>query len=126
MPGVKDQTDGSDYSRRIAIQAVTYTQVGRGKSETWNTVYSCWANKADFPHGRGLSKAFKFSQLYPTANTTFQIRFQLSTPLDDTMRVQYIAHGVTHIYQILGIENPNEANVSLWLMCQEQQVKSEN
>ncbi len=125
MP-VKDKTDGSDFDRRISFQAVAYTQVGFGKTEAWNTVYSCWANKADFPHGRGLSKAFKFGQLYPTANTTFQIRFQKTVPLDDTMRVQYIAHGVTHIYQILGIENPNEANVSLWILCQETQAQSED
>ena len=38
----------------------------------------------------------------------------------------YPAHGINHIYQILGVENTLEANVSIWLLCQENQAQAVN
>jgi SPP1 family predicted phage head-tail adaptor len=127
MAGSKDTIDSSDLTRRIQIQQVTRTDNGSGGfTETWNTVYTCWANIQNFPHGKGLFRRFLLGQLYPQMNTTIQIRFQQSVQITDQMRVLYPAHGVNHIYQILGVENPLEANVSLWLLCQENQAQPVN
>lgn len=128
MAGAKDTLDSSDLNRRIQIQAITgQTPDGQGGFvDTWTTVYTCWANIQNFPHGRGLFRKFLFAQLYPQMNTTIQIRFQMSVAIDATMRVLYPAHGVNHTYQILGVENPLEANVSLWLLCQENQAQPVN
>lgn len=127
MAGSKDTVDSSDLNRRIQIQQVTLTDNGEGGfNETWNTVYTCWANIQNFPHGRGLFRRFLLGQLYPQMNTTIQIRFQQSVVIDHTMQVLYPAHGVNHIYQILGVENPLEANVSIWLLCQENQAQPVN
>jgi SPP1 family predicted phage head-tail adaptor len=127
MAGSKDTVDSSDLNRRIQIQQVTLTDNGEGGfNETWNTVYTCWANIQNFPHGKGLFRRFLLGQLYPQMNTTIQIRFQQSVQITDQMRVLYPAHGVNHIYQILGVENPLEANVSIWLLCQENQAQPVN
>lgn len=127
MPGAKDKANGANFNRRIQIQQVTLTPNGQGGStESWATVYTCWANMQNFPHGRGLFKRFLFKQLYPKMDMTIQIRFQKTAAIDDTMRVLYPAHGVNHLYQILGIENSLEANVSIWLLCQEQQAQAVN
>lgn len=132
MAGAKDTVDSSDLNRRIQIQQVTLTDNGSGGfTETWATIYTCWANIQNFPHGKGLFRRFLLGQLYPQMNTTIQIRFQQSvligvTANNKAMRVLYPAHGVNHIYQILGVENPLEANVSLWLLCQENQAQPVN
>jgi SPP1 family predicted phage head-tail adaptor len=127
MAGSKDTVDSSDLNRRIQVQQVTLTDNGEGGfNETWNTVYTCWANIQNFPHGRGLFRRFLLGQLYPQMNTTIQIRYQTSIQINDQMRVLYPAHGVNHLYQILGVENPLEANVSIWLLCQENQAQPVN
>jgi hypothetical protein len=135
MSGVKDHVDSSDLDRRITIQApITDTDsatIAQGggygpNPANYNDVYACWANMQNFPHGRGLIRAYKFAQLYPEATLVIQIWFQKTVLLDATMRVKYVAHGVTHFYQILGVQNPMEANVSLFLICQEWQAKSPN
>jgi SPP1 family predicted phage head-tail adaptor len=127
MAGSKDTVDSSDLNRRIQVQHVTLTDNGEGGfNETWNTVYTCWANIQNFPHGRGLFRRFLLGQLYPQMNTTIQIRYQTSIQINDQMRVLYPAHGVNHLYQILGVENPLEANVSIWLLCQENQAQPVN
>lgn len=126
MAGAKDILDSSDLNRRIQIQAVTSELPDPGGEggfiDDWTTIYSCWANIQNFPHGRGLFRKFLFSQLYPQMTTTIQIRYQRSILIDVTLRVLYVAHGVNHVYQVLGIENPLEANVSLWLLCREDQA----
>ncbi|MGH2478514.1 MAG: head-tail adaptor protein [Ktedonobacteraceae bacterium] len=125
MAGTKDQIDSSDLDRRIQIQSIS-GKTPDGFVDVWSTIYTCWANIQNFPHGRGLFRRFLYSQLYPQMNTTIQIRYQQSVRIDATMRVLYPAHGVNHIYQILGVENPLEANVSLWLLCQENQAQAAN
>lgn len=128
MAGTKDTLDSSDLNRRIQIQKIT-GQVPDGQggfTDTWTTIYTCWANIQNFPHGKGLFRKFLFSQLYPQMNTTIQIRFQQSVKIDETMRVLYPAHGVNHTYEILGTENPLEANISMWLLCQENQAQPVN
>ncbi len=127
MSGVKDTVNGADFNRRIQIQVNTPTQNSQGGLvDNWATVYTCWASMENFPRGRGLFRKFLFAQLYPQMNTTIQIRFQKTVVITDAMRVLYPAHGVNHYYQILGVENPMEANVSMWLLCQEEQAQAVN
>lgn len=126
MP-TKDQVASHDFTRRIQIQKATRVDDGQGgATETWETVYTCWANIENFPHGKGLFRKFMFAQLFPQLTTTIQIRFQRSVLIDATMRVLYPAHGINHLYQIIGVENPLEANVSIWLMCREDQAQAIN
>lgn len=134
MP-VKDVVASQDFNRRIQIQQAAKTDNGQGGFETtWETIYTCWANIQNFAHGKGLFRKFLFSQLYPQVTTTIQIRFQKSVFIgvvngvanQTELRVLYPAHGVNHIYQIIGAENPEEANVSIWLMCQENQAQPIN
>ena len=126
MAGVKDKVDAARFDRKISIQAPTISADAQGTTTAWNTVYTCFASIENQPHGRGVFRRYLYQQLYPQLTAIVQIRYQQSTPIDATMRIQYIAHGVTHIYQIIGIENPNEANISMYLLCQEQQAKSVN
>lgn len=117
----------NDLNRRITFQQKTDVDNGLGADPVWNDVYTCSAKKENFPHGRGLFRAFVYAQLYPQVTTTFQIRFQRSVQIDiNTMRVKYSAHGTDHFYQIMGIENPDEANAFMFLLCREDQAKAVN
>lgn len=127
MPGVQDVVDSSDLNRRIQIQQNTpVLNTQGGSTDNWQTIYMCWANIQNPQHGKGLFRKFLFSQLYPQLTTIIQIRFQKTVTIDATKRVLYPAHGVNHIYQILGVENPAEANVSMWILCQEEQAQAVN
>lgn len=127
MPGTRDSVDASDLNRRIQIQSLARTANGDGTfAETWTTIYTCWANIQNPAKGRGLVRQFVVSHLSWNLTTIIQIRFQKTTVITDGMRVYYPAHGVNHIYKIMGIENPNEANVSMWLLCQEIQAQAVN
>ncbi|SRR5579884_2075135 len=133
MPGAKDQISSSDLNRRIQIQQNQYTWVDQNnRQDNWQTIYTCWANFVDRSMGRGMGKVYRYFQLYPEADRAMQIRFQKSVAVgagdlnNKPMRVLYSAHGVNHVYQLLGVENPNEANVSLWLICHEVQAQVVN
>lgn len=126
MP-VKDSVNTANFNRRIAIQQKPRVDDGSGGDiGTWATIYSCWADIQNFPHGKGLFRKYLFMQLYPQMTAVIQIRFQKSVQIDATMRIEYIAHGVTHHYKILGVENPYEANVSMYILCMEDQAKAVN
>lgn len=128
MP-VKDSVSAAQFNRRIQIQAPVYTPSSDpegGQATTWNTVYTCFADIQDFPHGRFLYRKFEYGQLYPQANTTIQIRYQKSVAIDATMRVLFPWEGVNHLFKILGVENPTRANVSMYLLCQEDQAQAPN
>lgn len=126
MP-TKDHVATGQFDRKIAIQARTRVDDGSGgDTGSWNTVYTCFADLQNYPHGRGLFRKYLFAQLYPQMTTVIQIRFQKSVVIDATMRVEYVMHGQTHHYKILGVENPAEANVSLFLLCQEDQAQPVN
>lgn len=125
MP-VKDQVSPSQFNRRISILAPTIGADAQGITTTYSVVYNCAADKQNMMHGRGLYRKLMYQQLYPQTTVIFQIRWQASVKIDATMKVQEIAHGQTHLYKITGVENPNEANVSLYLLCMEDQAKAVN
>lgn len=123
----KDAVSTGQFDRKISIQSYTRVDDGQGGSSgSWGNVYTCFADMQNPMHGRGLYRKYLYAQLYPQATMIIQIRFQKTVPIDATMRVQYIAHGVTHLYQVVGVENPNEANVSMYLLCVEYQAKTPN
>lgn len=97
-----------------------------GNSNPWSDVYTCWADMQDFPHGRGFFRKMLYMQLYPQANRLVVIRYQTQYHIDATMRIKYVKGTTTHYLKILGTENPNEANVSILLYCQEDQAKGAN
>lgn len=126
MP-VKDKVQSFQFNRRITIQSNTPTPSANGTPiDNWTDEYTCWADIQNFPHGRGLTRLYHFSQFYPNVSVMIAIRFQTSAKIDATRRVKYVAHGTTHYYQIVGVENPNEANVSLFLLCSESPAKGMN
>lgn len=125
MP-VKDSVSASQFNKRITIQNPVDTDDGQGgATRTWNNLYFCWADIQNFPHGRYLARRWFAQQLYPTLQVIVQIRWQPNIQIDATMRILFVKGLKTHIYQILGDENPNEANVSLILYCMELQAKGE-
>jgi SPP1 family predicted phage head-tail adaptor len=126
MP-VKDKVQSFQFNRRITIQANTPTHDASGtKIDNWTDVYSCWADIQNYPHGRQLTRLYHFSQFYPNVTLMIAIRFQKSVVIDVTKRVKYTAHRIDHFYSIEGVENPNEANVSLFLLCSEPSAKAVN
>lgn len=126
----KDKVHSMQFDRKITIQALQAiawdSQGGHPRESEWVDVYSCFADIQDFPHGRYLYRTYKFQQLYPQANTVIQIRYQQTVLIDATKRVKFIDHGITHYLKILGVENPNRANVSMFLLCQEDQAQAPN
>lgn len=126
MP-VKDNVNGAQFDRRISFQAPTRTPDGQGGSTvTWNTVYTCWADMQNFPRGRGLFRKFMAQQLYPQLTTIIQIRWQTQVHIDPTMRILYTKGPDTKIFQILGVESPGDANISMSFFCQENQTVGYN
>lgn len=124
MP-VKDKVATEQFTRRVSIQQfVESADDGQGGTPgSWVTVYSCWADLVDFPNGRYLIRKLFAQQLYPQTSRLVHIRYQQQLTITPAMRVQY-AHGATiHNYKILGVEDINEAHVSLMLYCQEDQAK---
>lgn len=128
MPGVKDRVNGADFNRRIQFQSnATATQNADGsQTDNWTTVYTCWANFVDKLQAKGYSRALRFFQLFPQAQRVIQIREFHSIKLDAKLRILYPAHGINHVYQILGAENPNDANVSIWFAVVENQAQAAN
>lgn len=123
----KDNVIAGQFDRQIQIQSKPRVDDGSGGDiGTWQTIYTCMADMQNMPHGRGLFRKYMFMQLYPQTTTVIQIRFQLDVVIDAAMRVQYVAHGITHYYKIIGVENPTEANYSMFIMCIEDQAKAVN
>ena len=125
MPA-KDAVTSGQFDRKITIQAPVISVDDQGTTTTWNDVYTCWADKQDFPHGRGLLRNFQFQQLFPQATTTFALRYQAEVVIDATMRVKFVKAGITHYFKILGAQNPFDANMSIFLVCQEDQAQAVN
>lgn len=126
MP-VKDNVHGAQFDRRIQIQAPSRVSDGQGgETITWNTVYTCWADMQNFPRGRGLTRKFMAQQLYPQLTTIIQIRWQPTYHIDPSMRISYTKGPLIKIFQILGIESPGDANISMFFFCQENQTVGYN
>jgi|SRR5579862_9563 len=132
MP-VKDKVATFQFNRKIVIQKPTAGVdddqgggLGPSAASEYVDYYTCFADIQNQPHGRGLFRKFLLQQLYPQLTTIIQIRYQQTFPIDATCQVKYIAHGIMHIYKILGIENTAEANISMYLLCREDQAKAVN
>jgi head-tail adaptor len=123
----KDSLTTGQLTRRIQIQALTLIPDGYSKNEDWNTIYSPLADIQNLPHGRGLSRQFKFMQLYPEANTIIQIRYVPNMNINASMRILSDENGLVHEYKIVGPPvNMNRANISIYIPCMETQAKGVN
>lgn len=127
MP-IKDKVASYQFTRPIQIQAATTTDDGQGgQVTTWTTLYTPFADIQNMPHGRGLSRLFKYMQLYPEATTIIVIRYARQRNISAKMRILSIEDGANHIYQIVGPPvNLNRANVSIYLFCKEVQAQGVN
>jgi head-tail adaptor len=132
MPVVKAQTGvtSSNLNRRIQIQQNTpITNSDGTQSPNWQTVYSCWSKIRYFPQTRtgGVARTFAFGEEFWDVGVIFTIRFQTSVVITPAkMRVLYPAHGINHVYPIIGIQNTDEANKDMWILCQETQAQAVN
>lgn len=124
----KDSLTTGQFTRRIQIQSLTLTPDGQGgNSKTWNTIYAPLADIQNYPRGRGLFRRFEFMQLYPEANTIIQIRYIPNMNINASMRILSVENGLTHEYKVVGPPvNPNRANISIYIPCQETQAKGVN
>jgi head-tail adaptor len=119
------QFKAQSYNRQITFQkpvdANTDTQ--GGEAITWTALYTCWCNLQSLPRGRQLVRPYFALQLYPMATKLISIRWMSDFEIDATLRIQYIKSDKTHIYQILGVDNIEEANVELLMYCTEWQAR---
>lgn len=124
----KDSVSAGQFDKRISLQQnqTSYTDPQGGAAENWVDVFTCWADMQDFPHGRGLFRKYLYQQLYPTATKIIATRYQPVQHVDPSMRIKYVKRGVEHIYQIIGIQSPTDANISFLFFCLENQVKGYN
>jgi SPP1 family predicted phage head-tail adaptor len=120
----------SEMNRRIQIQKNTpITNSDGTQSPNWQTVYTCWAKVRYFPQTRtaGAARTPAFSEEFWSIGVTFKIRFQTQVAITpQNMRVLYPSHGINHVYPIIGIQNTDEANKDMWLLCQETQAQAVN
>lgn len=128
----KDSVSAGQFDKRISIQAKSTASVnyddqgGLSAPDVWADVFVCWADMQDFPHGRGLLRQYLYSQLYPTATKIIATRYQPTVHVDPSMRIRYVKRGLEHLYQIIGIQSPMDANISFLFFCTEYQVKGYN
>ncbi len=120
----------STANRRIQIQKNTPVTNSDGtQSDSWQTVYSCWSKVRYYPQTRtgGLARQFANAEEFWSVAVIFTIRFQTQVVITPAkMRVLYPAHGINHVYPIIGIQNTDEANKDMWLLCQETQAQAVN
>ncbi len=120
----------STANRRIQIQKNTPVTNSDGtQSDNWQTVYTCWSKVRYYPQTRtgGLARQFANAEEYWLTGIIFTIRFQKQVVITPAMmRVLYPAHGINHVYPIIGIQNTDEANKDMWILCQETQAQAVN
>ena len=130
IPTPKAGVSSSKLNRRIQIQKNTPVANSDGtQSDSWQTIYTCWAQVRYFPQTRtgGVARTFAFGEQFWDIAVTFKIRWQASVVITPAnMRVYYPSHGINHVYPIIGIQNTDEANKDMWILCQETQAQAVN
>jgi head-tail adaptor len=110
-----DHLDAGHFNKPIQFQTRTLIPDPSGgyTAGTWTTVYKCFAHIDNFAsHGRGsggIRRPFQFMQLYPEMESLVSIRYQASIALTIDMIILYRSRR----YQILGIHNPHEEQVTI-------------
>jgi SPP1 family predicted phage head-tail adaptor len=107
-----------ELNRRIVIQQQTAAQASDGSLlQTWNTVYSCWAN-VDVQRSQLINATAEF-----VSKVTHRItmRWTDSVVIQPNMRIVYTepSTGVVHTYNIEALLNDAQGNVSLVALCYE-------
>lgn len=108
----------SRLNRRIAIQQQSSAQDGFGQPvQTWNTVYSCWAN-IDVQHSQLMYETAEFVGKNTLRST---IRYTSSIVFNRGDRIQYVEEGTsnTHTYQIQSILNAEQRNIWITFLAYE-------
>jgi head-tail adaptor len=120
----------STANRRIQIQKNTPVTNSDGtQSDNWQTIYTCWSKVRYYPQTRtgGLARQFANAEEFWLTGIIFTIRFQTQVKItSQNMRILYPAHGINHVYPIIGIQNTDEANKDMWILSQETQAQAVN
>jgi SPP1 family predicted phage head-tail adaptor len=109
-------------NRRIDIQSQTTSQDSFGQeSQTWASVYKCWAS-IEVQNSQLLYSTAEF-----VAKTTIRITFRWtsSVVIKPNMQILYTepTTGVLHTYEIETLVNDKQGNRQLMALCYELNAK---
>ncbi|BCL83176.1 hypothetical protein ccbrp13_56410 [Ktedonobacteria bacterium brp13] len=89
MARIVQTPDAGNYNRPAQIQIpaprVDDGQGGNSAAGDWNTVRSPMVHVFNGKFGRGLSRAYQYGQLYPTASDWAEMRYANDVEIDGTM-----------------------------------------
>jgi|SRR5579859_4464160 len=103
------------YDKRIIIQKFTGVPDGMGTTtEPWVDYLTVWAHVSS----KLGYKQVQAGQVYPTKRTIFYIRYRPSDVIDTAMRAKY----KNHIYTIIYIDDPQEAQTNIEIHTEEQKT----
>lgn len=95
-------TDAGNYNQPAQIQSpaprMDNGQGGNASAGQWNTVRSPYIRLQNGKFGRGMSRAYQYGQLYPTANHWADMRYAHGLTVDASMTL--LVNG--RRFQILG------------------------
>jgi SPP1 family predicted phage head-tail adaptor len=107
-----------NLNRRIQIQQQTTTQDSFGQEQqTWNTVYTCWA-EIDIQQSQLI---YSTAEFVSKVTHRITIRWTFSEVFVPNMRIVFTEPytNVTHTYNIEAITNPKQQNFWLIFLCYE-------
>lgn len=104
---MKSTNLSSRLNKRITIQTLSTTTDSEGyRKETWSDYRTVWAYCK--PHS--ANEYYKANAINSKASIKFNIRYFKG--LDTSMRIKY----KDKFYNILSIENVDEANIEMWIL----------
>ena len=105
-------------NRRICIQNNLVGKDAAGQAtNTWNTVYSCWAAL----NVQGGKQVYSTAEFTTKTAYNIEVRWTPSFLFQPNQRVIYVeqSSGVTHTYTIESISNPNQSNKTVMILAYE-------
>lgn len=98
------------FRHRISIQAHSTTQDGYGQeSITWNTGIICWSLVEPISGRQFLSRSGEAYEV------THRITLRYRTGITPKNRILF----GSRVFQIVFVENPQESNIELKILCKE-------
>jgi len=105
-------------NRRIFVQSQSTTQDAFGEPlASWTTVYQCWANI----NPKGGKQTYSTAEFISKNTLDIIVRWTSSFTFQPNQRVVYAENssGVSHLYNIESISNPDQANRTVTLTVYE-------
>ena len=102
--------DAGILNKRIMLQKVVETSDGEGGyTEVWQDVKKCWAQIKPF----GAKQVFEYKSL--NVKATHRIKVRANIIVEENYRICY----KTRTFEVLTVENEDEAEVVKWVVCKE-------